>query len=314
MPTSVDGLTISTDPAEPAPGQSISVSIESYSTDLNAASIVWLVDGKNYAQGIGKTSVNVTAPVIGKTMKVTVAVKTVEGREVKKEITVAPGGVDLIWESAGFAPPFYKGKTLFVYQNLIRVNAIPHLADAKGNEIDPGTLLYKWTENDKVIQDQSGYGKQTLLLQENLPRPFDVQLQVSTPTGSAKASAAMTLTPGDPSISFYEDDPLYGALYNKSLTSKIHLTNSEISIRAVPFSFNVSKNAPLTYNWSVNNLERNDLSKNELITLRTKGDVEGTSAISLDIRGGNDILQAADNSVSIQFTKRQAVGNSTLFQ
>jgi hypothetical protein len=308
IPSSIDGVQISTDPEIPAPGQTVTVSVESFSTDLNSASIVWLVDGKNYSQGKGKKFIGVVAPPIGKNMSILVAIMTVEGREVKKAITLKSGGVDLIWESDGYVPPFYKGKALFAYENPVRITAMPHLAGVGGKELDPNTLVYKWTENDKAVQDQSGFGKQTILLQEGVPRPIDIKVEVTTNTGTEKATASMTLTPGNPSVSFYEEDPLYGVLYNKAITDNFHLTNQEMSIRAVPYTFNIGG---LSYLWSINNLERTDLSTNESITLRTKGDAEGSSDISLEVKNLQDILQGARNNTSIWFSKKSADTNAT---
>ncbi len=308
IPSSIDGVQIDTYPDIPAPGETVTVSVESFSTDLNAASIVWLVDGKNYAQGTGKKSVGLTAPALGKNISVMAIIMTVEGREIKKVLTLKSGNVDIVWESGGYVPPFYKGKSTFAYENPIKIMAIPHLAGPGGTEINPKTLLYKWTKNDKVVQDQSGYGKQTLSLQEEIPRPLDIKVEVSTRNGSDKATASITLTPGDPSVSFYEEDPLYGVLYNKSIMNKVTLSNREISIRAVPYSFTKSV---LNYVWSINNLERTDLSKNESITLRTREDSEGTSDISLEIKNVREILQGARGGVSVRFSKKPVENNLT---
>lgn len=313
IPSSIDGIEINITPELPAPGQTVTVSVESFSTDLNAASIVWVISGKNFAKGVGTKSIDFPAPALGKTTTVLVVIMTVEGREVRKTTTLKSGGVDLIWESAGFVPPFYKGKSFFAYENQVKITAIPHLAGTTATELDPKTLVYKWTENDKVIQDQSGYGKQTLTIQENIPRPLKIQVEVGTANGTSKAIGRMTLAPGDPSISFYEENPLYGVLYNKTLTNRVRLINQEITIRAVPYTFNTSKQSPLIYNWSVNNLERGDLSTNESVTLRTKGDVVGTSNVSLRIRNENNILQGAESTVNVEFSKKQTQERSTIF-
>lgn len=304
IPTSIDGILMETYPKIPAPGDTVSISIESYATDLNAASIVWFVDGKEYAKGVGKKSIDTGAPLLGKTKNILVVIKTVEGREIKKILTLKSGGVDLIWESAGHTPPLYEGKASYVYENEVRFIAIPHIAGTNGMELDPTTLVYKWTLNDKVIQDQSGYGKQVLTVREDIPRSLDVLVEVSTKNGSDKASKTTSLTPGNPSISFYEDNALYGVLYNESLTSKINLENQEVSIVAVPFGFNSTKESPLSFLWSVNNVERKDLSTNESIILRTKGDVEGSSSISLEIRNVDNILQGARNGLTVLFSKK----------
>ena len=310
IPSSIDGIQIGTNPDLPAPGQTITVNVESFSTDLNSASIVWLVDGKNLTQGTGKKSVGLTAPEIGKSITVTAVIKTVEGREVRKIITIKSGGVDLIWESAGFVPPLFRGKSTFVYQNPVKIIAMPHLAGANGVEIDPKTLVYKWKNNDKVLQDQSGYGKQVITIQDDLPRSLQIEVEISNRDGTSKAAGSMSLEPGDPSLSFYQEDPIYGVLYNLSLINKVRLTNQELSLRAVPYSFNISSASPLTYIWSVNDLERTDLSTNESITLRTKGDSEGSSNIALTVKSAGNILQGARNGVSVLFTKKLTSTNT----
>ncbi len=298
---SLDGVDIGITPSTPSPGQKTSVSIESFITDLNAGSIVWVVDGKTYAKGTGLLSIDITAPPLGKKVTVLANIMTAEGKEVKKSLTIKSGGVDIIWESDGYTPPFYRGKGIYGYENGLRITAIPHLASENGNELDPKSLIYKWKKNDKVIQDQSGFGKQTLIVKEDIPRPIDIEVEVGTRTGSEKAMSSISLQPTDPSITFYEEHPLYGVLYNISLTDKVNLKNQEVSLRAVPYTFNI---AGLVYAWSINNIEKPDLSKNQSITLRTKGDVEGNSSISLNIRSTRSDLQGAQNSVGIFFSKK----------
>lgn len=307
---SLDQIQIYTNPETPVPGRPVTISIESFNTDLNGAAIVWIVDGKTYTQGTGKTIIQVTAPAVGKTMTVQAVIRTVEGREVRKVAVLKPGGVDLVWESQGFVPPFYKGKALFAYQNQLKVSAVAHFSGPNNVVLDPKTLLYKWTVNDRTIQDQSGFGKQTITLQESLPKEMAIKVEVSTRDGNQKAAGQITLSPLQPSVSLYADDPLYGVLYNKALTNNIKLTEQEITLRAVPYSFNVPKTVPLNFLWSINNLERNDLSTAESITLRTKGDTTGSSRISIEVKGAGHILQSAENEVTVQFTKKKEVANS----
>lgn len=300
-PDSLDGVDVIISPPIPSPGENVTVELQSFSTDLNAASIVWAINGKNYAQGTGVTSIKTIAPPLGKNIPILAGIMTAEGNEIKKAITLTSGGVDLVWESAGYVPPLYKGKSLFFYQNQIKINAMPHLAGPNGTELDPKSLVYKWTENDKVIQEQSGYGKQTLTMQVDIPRPLEVSVEVGTKTGTQKASASITITPTDPSISFYEEDPLYGVLYNQAILGKIALTNDEVTMYSVPFGFNTPV---LSYQWSINNLQRSDLSTNRSITLRTKEGTIGNSDISLEIRNTRNILQGASKAVSIYFNKK----------
>ncbi len=314
IPDSIDGVQISNDPLYPSAGQSVTVKVESYNTNLNAASIVWLVDGKNTGQGTGLTSINITAPAIGKNVTVTAIIMTTEGKEVRKVITFKPADIDLIWESSGYTPPLFKGKSLFAYQNLVKISAVPHFLGSNGREIDPKTLVYKWTVNDKVVQDQSGFGKQTLSISEFLPKSFDIEAIVTTKDGAQQGRASINLEPGNPSILLYEEDPLYGVFYNKALSSRFTIIKDEVNILAAPYFFSsVGGKSPLTYTWSINNLEQPDISTNQSITLRTKEDAEGSSLLSLDIRNQDKILQGAQASVTLFFNKKLAEQQSTTF-
>ncbi|HEY4478697.1 MAG TPA: hypothetical protein VI775_02545 [Candidatus Paceibacterota bacterium] len=313
IPNSIDGIDISSNPENPNPGQNVTISIESYITSLNSASIVWLVDGKNYKKGTGVNSITIIAPEIGKSTNIVVAIMTAEGREVKKTMTINSSSIDIIWESSGYTPPFFEGKSLFAYQNPIKITAIPHLGQSNGKELDQKTLVYKWTVNNKVIQDQSGYGKQTIVLKDELPKTLEIKVEAETKNGSQKSISFITLNPRDPSISFYEEDPLYGILYNKALLNNKALKGQEINIVSAPYYFNVyNNNSPLSYVWSINNLERSELSTSQIITLRSKGDSSGSSLISLEIRNQDDILQGANNSIKVNFNKQAVEDNTTL--
>lgn len=314
IPDSIDGIEISIDPINPSTGQNVDVSIESYITSLNAASIVWLVNSKNIAQGTGLTSIKITSPDIGKSTNVTVIIMTAEGKEIRKSITIKSGDIDLVWESLGYTPPLFKGKSLFSYQNIVKVTAIPHLAGNSGRELDPKTLIYKWEKNDKVVQNQSGYGKQTLTINEEIPRPVSIEVTVSNKDGSEQGTAFMSLEPGNPAILFYEEDPLYGVFYNKSLEEKIRVTKEEISILAVPYFFSTYvKNSPLKYSWGINNLEQPDLSTNQSVTLRTKEGTEGSSDLSLEVRNTDQILQGAKKAVTLFFSSKPVVEENVTF-
>ncbi len=311
VPMSLDLINIKVSPPNPKPGQMVNVFVESFSTDLNGANIVWIVDGKNFAQGTGKKSIDIQAPVLGKSIQVMAVIQTVEKAEVKKVFFLKSGDVDLVWESDGFVPPLYEGRGSYGYQNQIRVHAIPHLSDGKNGEIEPQTLLYKWKVNGKVQLNQSGYGKQTLSLREELPKDLDIEIEVTTKEGLEKAVEDITLSPGEPNVSFYEESALYGVLYNRAFQKNAQLSTQEITIRAVPYSFSVNADSPLSYLWSINNEERSDLEAQESIILRTRGGTEGTSNIALDVRSEDNILQGARAAVSLLFSALKTSNEST---
>ncbi len=306
IPASVDGTTIDTNVDSPRPGQSVEVFVESFGLDLNASSIVWLVDGKNTGQGIGLKKILVTMPEIGVALNIKAIIKTPQGKEVQKSLVLKSGSVDIIWEPKGYVPPFFKGKLPLVYQNSVHVAAIPHLSKDGSAEIDPKTLVYQWKLDGKYVPDGQGYGKQSIDIQlDSIPKPLELEVEVYTREQSQNTSASISIEPVEPFLFFYEDNPLYGILFNKILTGRVSLKNEEMRVRAVPFGFNMDlKNDSNNYAWSINNVDQPNLLKNQSITIRTKGEAEGSSNISLDIRNQGAILQGARGQFTVYFSKK----------
>lgn len=302
--TPLDGVTIALDDSNPKPDQEVEVSVESYNFDLTSSALVWLVNGKVQNQGIGITKTTVTSPKIGSAMDVSVRIKGSDGREVNKSITIKSGSVDIIWESDGYYPAFFKGKLPFSHENRIKLVAIPHLAKDKTHEIDPKTLVYSWKLGGKYIDNGQGYGKQTVFVDAGeIPKTLEISVDVSNREQTEHTVGLITLDSDSPALSFYEQDALYGILFNKSLSGNVALLNSEMKIIAIPFGFNL-KNKDVTYNWSVNGIDQEDLLKNRSIVVRTKGDTGGSSSINLDIRNQDNILQGANGGFMVNFNKK----------
>ncbi len=310
-PNPIDSVSISIDPETPIPGKNATIKLVSYNIDLNSSNIVWQVGGKTVSKGVGIYKLNIIAPPIGKVSNVIATISTIDGREIKKGINVKSSDTDLVWETDGFIPPFFEGKSLFSYQNTIKIIAIPHLIGANGKEADPRLLSYKWTVNSRVMQDQSGYGKQVLQLRDELPVDLSVEVEILSRDGNQKSVANISLAPGDPNISLYEEDPLYGVYYNIALTDSKVLKNNELSVLSVPYYFNKKKNTDLSRVWSINGIEQTDLKNNDNITLRTNQNSEGKSKVSLEIRGSDNILQGAKKEIDVFFNKLKKESNIT---
>jgi hypothetical protein len=312
LQTPIDGVTISNSPTNPTPGENVKVSVESFLLDLNSSSIVWLSNGTTIGHGMGMKEITVKAPSVGKKLVVSAAIKTNDGREIQKAVVIKSGSVDLILETNGYTPPFFKGKNPFVYQNEIKLIAVPHLSLDGINEVDPRKLVYQWKQGGKYIDGASGYGKQSaVIVTDNIPKDIEVSLNVYTQDQSQSSEKTITLSPTEPSVSFYEIDPLYGIFFNREVGSRFDIKNSETTILSSPFGF--SKKGILSYNWSINNVEQPDLSKNQSITLRTNGDTDGSSSINLEIRGVGNILQGAQSSFTAFFKKRVTEDVNTSF-
>jgi hypothetical protein len=307
IPTGLESFEIKTSSQNPKPNEQVTLTLESFSVDLSSASIVWIVSGKTYAQGVGVRKITVQAGKTGVSVPVKAVVSTPQGREFEKSITLRSSSVDMILESRGYTPPFFDGKTPLTYQNSVRVIAVPHISRDGLAEIDPKTLVYSWKRDGKYITDSQGYGKQSVDIQlDTIPKPLNVEVEVYNREQTLNSKGSISIEPSAPSVLFYEESSLYGILFNKVLTGRVQLKNEEMRVRAVPYGFNIDPdNDSNTYTWSINNVEQPDLLKNQSITIRPKDGAEGSSNISLDIRNTVSILQGARDQFTLYFTKRE---------
>lgn len=308
------GIEFSVSIENPTPGQIVTVTARSYSADLSGSSIVWYVNGVEVKRGIGVTSLETVAPDLGKTSRISVSATTAEGKRFSNSTSISSGSVDLVVETDGYVPPFFKGKIPPMYQNVVKIVAIPRLADATGKEYDPKTLVYTWQRNDRVIEDQSGYGRQAVLIEGTaVPRPYTVTVDVQSRDGNARAQSLVQITPVTPFLGLYVDDPLYGALYNKAVDAFTSVgSRQELGITAVPFGFNhVDPAGGISYEWKVNGASQDSLISARSVTFRAPDGSNGISDVDLSIRNSTDILQGARGGFRISFTAPDTSADDT---
>lgn len=299
------GLDITASTDNPVPEQTVTITARSYTIDINSSTITWTINGKVVQKDVGATTLVVKAPALGQKLNINVTAVTTNGITSVGTISVSSGSVDMIIENNGYVPAFFKGKLPTSYQNNTNIVAIPHLADSKGVEYDPKNLIYQWKKNSMAIEDQSGYGKQSMtLIGDVVPRTADVTVTVSTRDGNSRATGYISASYGSPSLSFYFDDSLYGPLFNKAIKNNISIgSEKETSIIAVPFGFNKPTTGigDLALSWMINGIENVDLAKNESITLRAPNDTAGLSNVELRIRNTKKILQGANLGFKASF-------------
>src|SRR3989344_9700476 len=140
-------LSVEMIPENPGPNTLVYVSVVSYATNINASKITWNVNGKTQKSGMGEKTFSFTTGDMNTTTTLEILVETQEGEGIEKTFIIKPVGVDLVWESDGFVPPFYKGKALFSHQNKITIIALPHILSTSGVEIGAKNLIYTWKKN-----------------------------------------------------------------------------------------------------------------------------------------------------------------------
>jgi len=295
---------IKTVPAFPGANENVYAEIESFSFDLNSSEIIWALDGVIKDKGVGKKSFLFKTGSIGSVSLIKAVIKTKDGKTIEKTLVVRPAGVDLVWEADSYVPPFYKGKALYSYQGLITVIAVPNIIGSNGVKINPNNLTYKWIKDSKVLGGVSGYGKNKFSFSQSvLSHSPEIEVEVMSSDKKIKASGSITLEPIEPKVVIYENNPLYGIIYEKALEGEFKLNGSEITLTAMPYFFSKDDagGKKIKYDWSMNGRNINSNQNTKQTTFRNTQNAKGSTRISIDLQNDNRELQSARTDVLLNF-------------
>ena len=249
----INELEVSVSPDYPRPNEKAYITLYMYTRDLNSADITWYQDGKIVLEGKGETSYSFKTASAGTKTNIKVDVKFLNGVLFTKSLSINPASVDLVWEANSYTPPFYKGKALHPRQGNLKVVAMPEFV-VNDKTIPPEKLIYNWSNETKGYQNQSGYGKNSLIVEGSiLGQSNTVKVLVTDPVTNLTAQNSIKITPTDPQIVFYKNDPYYGYIFDSALINSFNLTSEEVQILAVPYYFTKEKDSDLKYNWKLNN-------------------------------------------------------------
>ncbi|MES2436441.1 MAG: hypothetical protein V4519_00340 [Patescibacteria group bacterium] len=297
-PSFSESITLRASPQTPKPGQSVTFTAESFSFDLNTTLITWEVNGVKKLEGIGERYFTLEGQSANSKTIVTVVAGNADA-----SFIIQPSTVDLIWQADSYTPPFFKGKAQFPYQGNVVVTAIPDIR--VGNKpVDRKKLVYRWQYDGKLINDASGYGKDTITVTGDIViKNINISVSVSTSDGSQIATQSLNLTPVQPSVIFYAQSPLYGTLYNRALSTQGSLEQEEISLRAVPYNFSTDFRGgtpTLSFVWSINGTDLNT-SESTLLLRRPNGTTSGKTQVGVEVSSIPNILQSESQNILINY-------------
>jgi hypothetical protein len=301
-------LTIDTAPDYPGPNQEVSVSLRFSQADLDRANVSWFLNGEIQKSGVGEKAFTFKTGPIGTTSRVSVSVETLEGRTVNKGFIIRPSIIDLVWNAETYSPPFYRGKALSGHRSRVRVTATPQLVDSNGNLLNSKSLIYNWRENSTVLNDQSGLGKDVLILEGKLiTRPRKITVTVESLDGNSKSLGSVVVNRHNPSVLIYQNNPLYGIMFNHALT-EVPLLDQEISLVAIPYFFNVlSRNSEkIEYSWTQNDRGVGLPSQGSSITFGLPNGTELNKEIRIGVKAQNKEVpaQLGNRNVTLNLNQR----------
>ncbi len=298
-----DQISVSTDPINPGANQSVTVTLQSYSLDLQSSEIDWSLDGKRMKGGIGNNTFTFTTKSIGSPSTVSVTVIPIGVPQITKTITINPMSVDILWQATdSIVPPLYKGKAMPTSESQIKFVAIPQVQTAGGSLVASSSLIYDWKENYISDQSNSGYGKDFFITAMDYLNPTkDVSVSVGTRDGGTATDGTVEIKPINPEVLWYASSPLYGPLFSAALGDSYTVAGNETSLVAMPYFFSPSNPASnlLSYAWQINGTAVDTPTIPNSLYLHRDSSSTGSATIDLSISNTTKLFQEATTHLNL---------------
>jgi hypothetical protein len=295
-------------PEFPAPKEMVTATVKSsYFEDLKRATIVWSIDGAERKREIGGTTFQFQAPEAGRNMELFVTVDRVTST-FANFINLKTANLDLIYEANTYTPPFYKGRTLYTPQASIKIAALATMIE-NGSQLPKNRIIYNWYKNDEKISELSGLGKDSAVFQGDLlSRPFYVSVIAESLNSDLKSKKRILITPTAPKVVLYENNPLFGSVFEKALTGTFNFDREEVGITAVPYFFSADQrgSGSLKYSWYENGKTIGNETFGSFINyLNPNKEKNGVSNLEVRVDHSTSFLQSGNNSFKINVLGNQ---------
>lgn len=293
--TATIDLSLSSIPLNPQPLQQVTITAQSYSTDLNQASLVWAYNGKTIASNTGQTQITITAPASGASANITLTASGGNFATSTATLVLRPASVDLLWEGAdSYTPPFYKGRALPSTGGLIRVTAIPSISA-------PRDLSYNWSQNDQALQSRSGYDKSSIIFRNSALISTE-HIAVGEASGNFSGSGTVDITPGNASVVGYLNTNGF-IDYNNGSDTALNISGQGAIVHFEPYFFsvptNISRDLTFSYTDAVGDTLNAGSPQNEFrLSAPSDG---GQSTFNIGITTTTYSLQNITNPFSVNF-------------
>jgi hypothetical protein len=291
-------------PQNPAPHDTVVVTLSSFSFDVNVAMITWSVGSKVILSGLGKKSISLPVGDVGQEIPLSVKAVAADGSSLTQSIRIAPQSVDLLYEGKeSYTPPFYEGRSLPSEGSVVSVVAMPTITEG-GRKVTDSNLSYSWYVNDEYKAGSSGIAKNTFQTPlDYLRESTDVRVLVRSPQGYS-AEKTISIYPHAVTPLFYAYDELLGTDFTKTFVRRLELAK-DITLSLVPFYLSTRNGLDTTalYSWYVDGLPVTPEEKT-LLALRPKANAYGVRTLSVVLENTRRQLQKVEATLEIVFDTR----------
>jgi hypothetical protein len=291
-------------PKNPAPYSSVTLTVNSYSFDVNTADITWKSGDVILLAAQGAKSLTVQTGGIGSKLNITVLMETKAGVRVEQTVTITPESVSLIYESPeSYIPLFYEGLALPSDGARVQFTALPQMNE-DGTILSPKKIAYSWYVNDMYLKENSGIGKQTATI------PLDIlteSTQVKVITRSqdgGMAEKTIQVYPHQVLPLLYGYDEILGIDYSKLYTKRIESTK-DFTIALEPYYFSTNGELADTalIEWTLNDLPVTPLG-GRILSLHPKANTYGSKVLSITLSNTKRRIQKAIAEIAVVFDTR----------
>lgn len=296
-------ITLSISPSNPKANQNIEAKVTSYILDTKGSYFTWKVNEETKSTGIGKSTFSFTLGSLNSQTNLSVNITTTDGKTLTQSMTLYGADIDMLWEAIdSYAPPFYRGKTLFAKEGEVKVVAIPSVYS--GNQkVSPNTLSYVWEKDGNGQQGASGFGKNFFVYKNSFLDNFnEVQVSVSDINKQVNTTGKINISPYTPKILFYKKD-ISGIKTEKVIGNDYFIKPEGENIFVAPYFFSPKNlnSQDLEIKWFVNGKQiLSSVFKNELYVTPEK-EQTGSANIKVIINNLQTLYQSLEKGINVNF-------------
>lgn len=292
-------ISILINPESPDAFQDITITVRTFSIDLDIHYIEWFVDGERKKGGFGEKSIVVQTKDYGEAVSVEARITTQEGI-LNKRITLRPATLDIMWEALNsYVPPFYKGKALPTVGAVLKLSAIPQHS-VNGSLQSPNQFDYSWGWEYKNKATASGFGKSYMAIQNSILRNEEnVSVAAQNISGTFYAERSIRVPITQPQTLLYDTISTIPRLVQNYATS-----NNRLVLRAEPFYFSLladGKPDSMLYEWKINNTVTESRGLANILPIEIAGSAQ-ILPINLIIQHPRQLEQRQTVNAVINFT------------
>jgi hypothetical protein len=290
-------LTVVLNPAHPAPGETVTASIDDYALGAAFSTITWLINGREESTVRNNRSFTFFAGELGDTTTITARLTLPGGTTLEAASSVTPLYTDVIIEPQTYTPQTYAGRALPTVGSLVRATA---LVSGKNGPLAPTSYSYHWKLNGTTI----GGGGRSAAFQTSYIVPngsnHTLSVEVYDARGVLVTRRAANVVTSNVDLRLYEVSALYG-LGTTITPNSLQFIGNTLTLRAAPYNLDLRSTPENTFaEWRVGNrIVRNESGDPYEITLERTG--QGQSAVEFKLRHRELLLQGGEVRAVLNF-------------